>query len=236
MIKAVFFDIDDTLFDYEYAHQNALSALFSRINKLTGMSTDLIAILFSIAQKEVKMQLMWTAASHNKDLYLQKFFEKMNSKSKNAILIDKIVTLYDLYWDHFYAAIKKEVWSKKLLKYLQERWIKTWIITDSTSYIQFKKLEVLWLSEYIDIFISSEEAGTDKPHSGPFLLACHKAGVLANEAIMVWDNIERDIDGSQWIGMKWIWLNRYNKKNKWIHPCYTVYSTKELYKLIKDIL
>ena len=58
MIKAVFFDLDDTLFDYEYAHQKALSALFSRISKLTGMSIDLIGILFSIAQKEVKMQLI----------------------------------------------------------------------------------------------------------------------------------------------------------------------------------
>ena len=58
MIKAVFFDLDDTLYDYEYSHQKALSALFLRISKLTGMSTDLIAILFSIAQKEVKMQLI----------------------------------------------------------------------------------------------------------------------------------------------------------------------------------
>lgn len=236
MIKAVFFDLDDTLYDYEYAHQKALTALFFRIHKITSMSTDLIAILFSIAQKEVKMQLIWTAASHNRDLYLQKFFEKMNMKCKNTILPDKIVTLYDLYWTHFYATIKKEVWSKRTLKYLQEKLIKTWIITDCITYTQLKKLEKLWLSEYTDIFISSEEAGVEKPHSGPFLLACHKAGVLASEAMMVWDNIERDIDGSQWIGMKWIRINRHNKKSKWIHPCYTVHSTKELYKLIKSIL
>ena len=58
MIKAVFFDLDDTLFDYEYAHQKALSALFLHIQKHTKMSLDLISIVFSIAQKEVKMQLL----------------------------------------------------------------------------------------------------------------------------------------------------------------------------------
>ena len=58
MIKAVFFDLDDTLFDYEYAHQKALSALFLRIQKHTKMQLDLISIVFSIAQKEVKMQLL----------------------------------------------------------------------------------------------------------------------------------------------------------------------------------
>ena len=48
----------------------------------------------------------------------------MNSKSKYAILPDKIVSLYDLYWTHFYAAIKKETWSEKTLKYLQQKGIK----------------------------------------------------------------------------------------------------------------
>ena len=58
MIKAVFFDLDDTLFDYEHAHQKALSVLFSHISKSTNMSIDLIALVFSIAQKDIKMQLI----------------------------------------------------------------------------------------------------------------------------------------------------------------------------------
>ena len=40
MIKAVFFDLDDTLYDYEYAHQKALSVLFSHIHKRTKMPLD----------------------------------------------------------------------------------------------------------------------------------------------------------------------------------------------------
>ena len=236
MIKAVFFDFDDTLFDYEYAHQKALSALFLRIQKYTKMPIDLISIVFSIAQKEVKMQLLWTAASHNRDLYLQKFFEKVNLKQKHAILPNMIVPLYDFYWNKFYASIKKEIWSKKTLMYLQKKWIKTWIITDCISYIQLKKLEKLWLSDYIDIFVSSEEAGVEKPHSWCFLLGCYKAGVLAEEAMMVGDNIDRDILWSQWIWMQGVWLNRYHKKSNWIRPKYTVYSTKELYELIKTVL
>ena len=55
MIKAVFFDLDDTLFDYEYAHQKALAKVFTRINRLTKMKIELIALMFELAQKEVKM-------------------------------------------------------------------------------------------------------------------------------------------------------------------------------------
>lgn len=235
-IKAVFFDLDDTLYDYEYAHQKALYTLFKRIERCTKMPLELISLAFSIAQKDVKMQLSWTAASHNRDLYLQKFFEKINSKQKNTILPDMIVPLYDLYRDKFYKSIKKDTWSKKTLRYLQSKWIKTWIITDSISYVQFKKLEKLWFSDYIDVFVSSEEVWLEKPHSWCFLLWCYKAEVLISESLMVWDNIDRDILWSQRIWMQGIRLNRYHKKSNWIRPNYTVYTTKELYELIKTIL
>jgi len=48
--------------------------------------------------------------------------------------------------------------------------MKIWIISDSISYVQFKKLERLWLSEYIDVFVSSEEAWFEKPHPGYFFI------------------------------------------------------------------
>jgi len=169
-------------------------------------------------------------------LYLQKFFEKVNDKWKHEILPDMIVPLYDVYRNKFYTSIKKEPRSKKTLMYLQNKGIKTWIITDSISYVQFKKLEILWLSKYIDIFVSSEEAWVEKPHSWCYLLGCYKANVLVEDCIMVGDNIERDILWSQRIGMRGVWLNRYHKDNNWIRPNYTVYSTKELYELVKKIV
>lgn len=54
----------------------------------------------------------------------------------------------------------------------------------------------------------------DKPHSSPFLLAAHKLEVLTKECIMVGDNIQKDIDGAQWLGMQGIWINRYHKTPK----------------------
>lgn len=57
-IKAVLFDLDDTLFDYESCHQEATKEVFKEIHKLTKTPLELIPILFEIAQKEVKMQLL----------------------------------------------------------------------------------------------------------------------------------------------------------------------------------
>ena len=207
-IKAVLFDLDDTLFDYESCHQEATKEIFKEIYKLTKTPLELIPILFEIAQKEVKMQLLWTAASHNKDLYFQKIFEKMNSQMKNKILPKDILHIFDRYWKVFYSTIKRERATTELLKYLKRKGIKTWIVTDSSNYTQLKKLVHLGIDDKIDIMVSSEEAGMDKPHSSPFLLAAHKLEVLTKECIMVGDNIQKDIDGAQWLWMQGIWINR----------------------------
>lgn len=234
-IKAIFFDLDDTLFDYETCHQAATKRIFGDINKLTGTPIELLPIIFEISQKEVKTQLFWTAASHNKDLYFQKIFEKINNQMKNKIMTKDTVLIYNNYRKTFFATLKKEKSTTYLLKYLNKKWIKTWIITDSSNFVQLNKLIHLWIEDKIDVMVSSEEAWMDKPHSSPFLLATYKLDVKPYECIMVWDSIKRDIEWAQWLGMQWIWVNRYNKPNEWIIPNYTVENTMQLYKLIKEL-
>lgn len=234
--KAVFFDLDDTLFDYETCHQAATKRIFEDIHKITGTPTELIPIVFEIAQKEVKTQLLWTWASHNKDLYFQKIFEKINNQIKNKIMAKDTVLIYNNYRQTFFATLKKEKDTMYLLKYLKKKWIKTWVITDSSNFIQLKKLIHLWIEDKIDVMVSSEEAWNDKPHSSPFLLTMYKLDVKPNECIMVWDNIKRDIEWAQWLWIQWIWINRYNKSNEWVIPNYTVENTTQLYKLIKELI
>ena len=235
-IKAIFFDLDDTLFDYESCHQKATKRIFEDIHKLTGTPIELMPIIFEIAQKEVKTQLLWTAASHNKDLYFQKIFEKINNQLKNKIMAKDTVLIYDNYRQTFFATLKKERSTTYLLKYLKSKWIKTWVITDSSNFIQLKKLIHLGIEDKIDVMVSSEEAWMDKPHSSPFLLTTYKLDVKPQECIMVWDSIKRDIEWAQRLGIQWIWMNRYNKSNEWIIPNYTVENTTQLYKLIKELI
>ncbi len=231
-IKAVLFDLDDTLFDYQTVHDKTLVKLFDRISEIINMPIEMVKIAFELAQKEVKKQLIGTAASHNRDLYFQKLFELLNSKIKHKIEAKYIVELFRLYWDTFFKNIKKDKYAIKVLKFLKSNWIKTWIITDSQTYSQLKKMELLWISQYIDVLVTSEEAWIEKPHPSTFLLAAHKLWVLAKDCVMVWDNIERDIDWAQALWIKWVWLNRFNKENKWIRSNYEVSDTKELLELL----
>jgi len=68
------FDLDDTLFDYQTVHDKTLIKLFDRISKITNTPVEMVKLAFELAQKEVKKQLIGTAASHNRDLYFQKLY------------------------------------------------------------------------------------------------------------------------------------------------------------------
>jgi FMN phosphatase YigB (HAD superfamily) len=118
-IKAVLFDLDDTLFDYQTVHDKTLIKLFDRISKITNTPVEMVKLAFELAQKEVKKQLIGTAASHNRDLYFQKLFELLNSQIKNKIEVKYIVELFKLYWDTFFKNIKKDKHTIEVLKFLK---------------------------------------------------------------------------------------------------------------------
>ncbi|PID34734.1 MAG: hypothetical protein CR971_01650, partial [candidate division SR1 bacterium] len=87
-----------------------------------------------------------------------------------------------------------------------------------------------------DVLVSSEEAGIEKPHSGPFLLATHKLQVVAKECMMIGDNIARDIEGGKALGMQTIWINRHKKSDQGIAYDMEVANTRELYAYLKEII
>ena len=60
---------------------------------------------------------------------------------------------------------------RELLTELNKYKIKTAIITDLTSQIQFRKIIFFGLEQYFDYVVTSEESGFDKPSKYPFELA-----------------------------------------------------------------
>lgn len=233
-MKTILFDIDHTLYNYDVSHDYALKKVFQKMQKITWTKISLLEIIFDVSKKEIYRQLSWTAACHNKELQFQKMFEHLHQTVEPKIILD----LYDIYWKNFFKKMKLDDWILDFLSDIKKRNIKIWIVTDLTAYIQLQKMEVLGISNYIDVLVSSEEAGIEKPHPSIFLLAIHKLWVLAKDCIMVWDNIIKDIEWSQSLGMMGIWVNRDNSDSKWISPRHIVKNSSEmidvLYWLLKS--
>ena len=64
------------------------------------------------------------------------------------------------------------------------------------------------LSPYFDVNITAANAGSLKPNPEPFQSALSLLRVRANEAVHVGDSLQDDVDGALNVGMRAIWMKR----------------------------
>jgi putative hydrolase of the HAD superfamily len=77
----------------------------------------------------------------------------------------------------------------------------------------------LGLEGHVDFVVTSREAGAEKPHAPIFLMALERAGVRADEAVHVGDQLNSDIRGAEAAGIKPVLLDRYGNYPGYIaHP------------------
>lgn len=199
--KAILLDLDDTLYDYEYAHQQGMDAVFAYIASHTSRSYAELEQVFQLAKNSVKADLGATAASHNRMLYFQRMFEYLHVNAQVHTL-----EAYRLYWDTFLPAMRLKKGVHAFLNKTKE--IPICIVTDLTTHIQHRKLVYLGIQERINYMVTSEEAGVEKPHPHIFQLALNKLGMEAGEVIMIGDHYEKDVVAASTLGITSFWLNQ----------------------------
>jgi len=82
------------------------------------------------------------------------------------------------------------------------------LITNGASEIQREKLARSGLSGFFREIVISGEAGVGKPNPAIFRLALSALDVAPDAAVMVGDNLNRDVNGARNAGMPAVWVNR----------------------------
>lgn len=200
-IKGILLDLDNTLYDYDKVHESAMNETVRYICKISGKDEQTINNLFIKCREEVHQALCNTAASHNRVLYFQKMCEALKMD-----VIENVLKIYNVYWDTTLANLNMDEHTLDFMNYISK--YKIALITDLTAHIQFRKLEKLGLSKYVDFVITSEEAGVEKPSKGIFDLALSKINMDYSEVVMIGDSFEKDCLGARDSGIKAFWLNR----------------------------
>ncbi len=210
MIKAVFFDIDNTLYNYDKAHNAAMTKLLKFGNEEFAISPAKMNCLLSKAEKEIIERLGTnSAAIHNRLIRFQCFLELLQySDLTNALKMENI------YWDTFLKDITLEPGLDMLLKVLKKAGILIGIGSDQNSDIQYRKLEKLGILNYFSRIVTSEEAGAEKPAAKFFNLCVKKAECLAEECVFIGDSIKKDVEGALQNGLHGVWYNTSQDKNE----------------------
>ena len=116
----------------------------------------------------------------------------------------------------------------KLSNYMFEHWVKPPIFEESKKFFEISPLpiyivsnidanDVLRAIEFHQLspsgIFTSEGAKAYKPRKELFELALNTTGLHADEVIHIGDSLSSDVKGASSVGIKAIWLNRFNKEN-----------------------
>lgn len=202
IVKAVLFDIDNTLYDYDSADAQAKEAVYAYCWQKFGWKAEETKRYQEEARTQIEHHIKDvsgrdTAVLHNRLIRFQKMLE-----NNHLPLMPHAISLYNVYWDTLISSMEVSGELVDYIKYLKENGIKIGIATDMTAHIQFRKLEKLSLLSFVDFVVTSEEAGCEKPEKAFYELCIEKAGFLPEECLMIGDSLQKDVSGARAAGMQ----------------------------------
>ena len=189
MIKAVIFDLDNTLIDFmRMKHLSCDAAVSAMIDAgLDVNKQKAIKELFSLYDKY---------GLEEKRIF-QKFLKKTNKKIDYEILAGGIVA----YRKIRAGLLEPYPHVMEVMYELNRRGIKLAIVSDAPRLKAWIRLVSMKLNHLFDVVISFDDTKEFKPSPRPFLLAFKKLRLKPSQCLMVGDRPERDIKGAKKLGV-----------------------------------
>jgi YjjG family noncanonical pyrimidine nucleotidase len=205
-ITDIYFDLDHTLWDFE---KNSALA-FETILKKHRIEVDIQAFVKHYVP--INMQY-WELYRHDKITQyelrigrLKDTFALVNYQTDDEtilLLADEYVHYLPTFNHLFEGAIE-------ILTYLKAKY-RLHIITNGFKAIQAGKLKNTNLDAYFNTVTDSEMAGVKKPNPKIYQYALSRSNVKKENAIMIGDCIDADVNGALKFGIDAIWFNEHSK-------------------------
>jgi putative hydrolase of the HAD superfamily len=192
-LKAVIFDLDNTLIDFLKMKREATkAAAYAMVG--AGLKAD----RDQLAEELFCYYLNYDIESD--DAFLKFLNERYGNvdyrvlaAAVNAYLREKALHLEP------YPGVVKT------LLELKKRGLKLAVITDGIRLKAWMRLNAAGLDKYFDIVVTFDDTGKKKPAKEPFMKALESLNVRSEECLMVGDWPERDMVGAKAIGMMTCW-------------------------------
>lgn len=224
--EVLFFDADETLFDFKKSEAFALDKLIDSIptNLDKSICIDIYKKINHSIWKEFEQNLI--SSDELKVERFKRFADKINLLCNPKDLSDRYINFLaegSFIYDE----------SENLLSYLHKKY-KIVIITNGLASVQNKRIKNSILKDYFNEVVISDEIKIAKPDSRIFEYALDSINHFNKDSVlMIGDSLSSDIKGGLNAGIDTCWFNASNSENTSnIIPTYEVNTLSKL----KDIL
>ncbi|AEC51786.1 hypothetical protein PNA2_0870 [Pyrococcus sp. NA2] len=213
MVRAILFDIDETLLSERPLVMFMLPLVYDELSRRLGISRMEARNIFLSEIEKKRGTYEW----HDWNYFFRKFNLPFRYEDFLIGYPEKIEVLPGV---------------KETLEDLKGRY-KLGIVTSGPRY-QVLKLKISGILKYFDVVITRDDVGTVKPDPRIFIAALSKLKVHPKDAVMVGDNLEQDIFGAKALGMRTVWINRRKIEKSYNLPDFEIYSISQLVEVLED--
>lgn len=189
-IRAVVFDLDNTLVDFMAMKRQAVDAAIG------AMMDAGLALTFD----QVKTHI--DSIYQEQGIEYQQVFDRLLTDVLGYVDPRIISAGIIAYRRAREAALKPYPHVTATLMQLNRMGIKLAVLSDAPTREAWLRLCFINYHHFFDVVVTFDDTGERKPSPKPFQTALSRLGVDAHEAIMVGDWAERDMVGAQNVGMK----------------------------------
>ena len=230
-LRAVLFDVDDTLFSTtQFAKKARHNAVLAMIEAGLRMPAEEVH-----AELEEVIREFSSNYSHHFDKLLMRLPLSAQVGTNPAVIVTAGVVAYH---DTKFKDLAPFDDVKPFLRALAQADLLTGCITHGWTTKQAEKLIRLGLVPLLDstaIFIS-DQVGISKPNPKLYSTALRKLGLEAEEVMYVGDNLAHDIQPPRTLGIHTAWIHRSAKAGQdlAIHPDHSVADFRELAGILRE--
>lgn len=199
-VKAILFDLDDTLWHLAPTLVKAEAILYDWLNEhIPGVTQR-----FSNEElRELRMELLPTDPQFQFNVWALRhaaLTRACHLTSENKDLVDQAMAVFSVARN----AVNPFVDVTPGLASLSERFALGSVSNG------FADLGEIGLASYFQVSIAAHQFGSAKPGAEIFHAACAALDVAPHEAIYVGDDPKLDIQGAQNAGLRAVWMNRFD--------------------------
>ena len=227
--KHIFFDLDDTLWDFTANSKESLMELYE---------------LYTLGKYFNNFEhFINTYQKHNLELwkkYINKDISKFTLgltrflKTLNEVGIDEAKMSGKLNTEYLAILSTKTTLlpaALNTLRYLNDKY-QIHILTNGFLEVQLVKIQSSKIDRFLTHIILAEECESFKPSKEIFEESLDKIKAKASECIMIGDDFKSDIIGAKNNGIDQIFLNRKNQQNLSIKPTFEIKKLEELKNIL----